>query len=140
MTDPICHPAGPGASTAPQDLRERIAAQINDAAMKRSIREGWRNASVGGIAELSIETADAIIELLKGVVQPLEWGIVHDHWRAASLDGVYSVGDAGGGYAFVSAPYGGEVKTMRVYPFDLGKPVAEALHARAQLLAALGVK
>ena len=84
--------------------------------------------------------ADAILELLKGAVKPLEWRIAHDHWAAGSPYGLYSVGDAGGGYAFVSIPCEGGVTTMRVYPFDMGKPVAEALAARASILAALGVK
>lgn len=111
-------------------LREQIASTIcGDRAV-----DNW-NAT-----DADYEMADAILELIRGAVKPLEWRIAHDHWRAASLDGVYGVGDAGGGCAFVSVPYGGEVKTMRVYPFDFGKRVAEALHARARILAALGVK
>ena len=90
--------------------------------------------------DYAVSVADAILELIKGAVKPLEWRIAHDHWAAGSPYGLYSVGDAGGGYAFVSIPCEGGVTTMRVYPFDMGKPVAEALAARASILAALGVE
>lgn len=118
-----------------QDLREQIAEAIE--------------AAIDNVHDMDVTfqqyaeaSADAALDVIRGAVKPLGWRMAHDHWRAASPEGVYSVGDAGGGYAFVSVPYNGGVQVMRVYPFVMGKPVAEALHdsANLSLLAAIGVE
>jgi hypothetical protein len=86
------------------------------------------------------ELVAAIIELLKGAAAPLEWRLAYDHWEANTALGSYEVGDAGGNTAFVSFPHEGARKTIRVSPFDEGRAVAEAIHTRAQIIAAQRVK
>ncbi|MDE4274725.1 hypothetical protein PXK58_09060 [Phaeobacter gallaeciensis] len=57
------------------DLREQIAYEIKENATAKAIWDDWKNASPDSISSMSEDAADAILELLKGAVEPLEWDV-----------------------------------------------------------------
>jgi hypothetical protein len=121
-------------------LRDQIAYKIKENATAKAIWDDWRNASPGSISSMSDETADAIFELLKGAVKPLEWHTRED--GSMSCRGAYEITHSEGRYFPWTLTCASYPHPMYLSSGDSSEALVKVAedHNRSRILAALGVK